>query len=175
MKKLLIIMLTIVCLAGFAFAEALVIGEKPVKLELDGKNGGRMDRTGWSSCELENTAWVLFYVDPDESDMNVAAEDSLDVLDISKDLLKTAAVINYRGTNLPGFAITMKLKAKQKKHPDTVYLTDKKHVFVEEWGLSDDNYCTLVFDKTGVLIYRFDGQMNEEEIAKYLKIIQDNL
>lgn len=175
MKKFLIIMLTIACLTSFAFAEALVIGEKPLKLELDGKNGGRMDRSAWCSCELENTAWVMFYVDPDESDMNVTAEDALDSLDISKDLLKSAAVINYRGTKLPGFAITMKLKAKQKKHPDTLYLTDKKHVFVDTWGLSDNSYCTLVFDKTGVLIYRYDGAMDEAEIQNYLSVIQANL
>ncbi len=175
MKKFLIVMLTIVCLAGFAFAEALVIGEKPVKLELDGKNGGRMDRAPWCSCELENTAWVLFYVDPDESEVNVAAEDSLDALDISKDLLLTAAVINYKGTKIPGFLINMKLKAKQKKHPETLYLTDKKHIFVEEWGLTDNSYCTLFFNKDGKLLYRYDGVMDEAEIVKYLKIIQDNL
>ncbi len=175
MKKLLIVMLTIACFAGFAFAEALVIGEKPLKLELDGKNGGRMDRTPWCSCELENTAWVMFYVDPDESDMNVAAEDTLDILDIPKTQLRSAAVINYRGTKLPGFAVTMILKNKQKKYPDTLYLTDKKHVFVENWGLTDNSYCTLVFDKTGVLVYRFDGAMDEAEIAKYIQTIKDNL
>ncbi|MEA2078207.1 MAG: YtfJ family protein [Candidatus Marinimicrobia bacterium] len=175
MKKLLIVILTIACLTGFAFAEGLVIGEKPVKLELDGKNGGRMDRSGWCSSELETTAWVLFYVDPDESDMNVAAEDTLDILDIPKTQLKSAAVINYRGTKLPGFAVTIILKNKQKKYPDTLYLTDKKHVFVETWGLTDNSYCTLVFDKTGVLVYRFDGPMDEEEIAKYIEVIQANL
>ncbi len=175
MKKFLIVLLTIACLAGFAFAEALVIGEKPVKLKLDGKNGGRMDRSAWCSSELENTAWVMFYVDPDESDMNEAAEDTLDVLDISKDLLKSAAVINYKGTKLPGFAVTMILKGKQKKYPDTLYLTDKKHVFVNTWGLTDNSYCTLVFDKTGVLVYRFDGKMDEAEIAKYIETIQANL
>ena len=175
MKKFLIVMLTIACLAGFAYADALVIGEKPLKLELDGSNGGRLDKTPWCSCELENTAWVMFYVDPDESDVNVAAEDALNALDIPKDKLKTAAVINYKGTKLPGFAVSIVLKNKQKKYPDTLYLTDKKHVFVEKWGLTDNAYCTLVFDKTGVLVYRFDGLMDETEIAKYLQIIKDNL
>ena len=82
MKKLLIVVLTVVCLAGFAFADALVIGEKPPKLVVEGKDGGRLDKTPWCSCELENTAWVMFYVDPDESDLNVAAEDALVALDL---------------------------------------------------------------------------------------------
>jgi predicted transcriptional regulator len=175
MKKILIVVLAILCLSGFTFADVLVVGEKPVSLELDGKNGGRLDKTPWCSCELENTMWVLFYVDPDESDMNVAAEDALDALDIPKTQLKSAAVINYKATRLPGFAVNIVLNGKQKKYPDTLYLTDKKHVFVEEWGLTDNSYCTLVFSKEGKLLYRYDGAMDEAEIAKYLKVIQDNL
>ena len=175
MKKILIVVLAILCMTGFVFAEALVIGEKPTPIEISGKDGGRLDKSGWCSCELENTLWCLFYVDPDESDLNVAAEDSLDVLDIPKTQLKTAAVINYKDTKLPGFAVNIVLKNKQKKYPDTLYLTDKKRVLQEKWGLTGNTYCTLVFDKDGTLLYRFDGQMDEAEIAKYLKAIQDNL
>ena len=175
MKKLLIIIMSLLCLTGFVFAEALVIGEKPVTIEISGKDGGRLDKTAWCSCELENTMWVLFYVDPDESDMNVAAEDALDSLDIPKTQLKSAAVINYKDTMLPGFAVNIVLKNKQKKYPDTLYLTDKKKIFQEKWGLTGNSYCTLVFDNDGTLLYRFDGHMDEAEIEKYLKVIQDNL
>lgn len=175
MKKLLIVLLTIVCLTGFAFADALEIGKKPAKLVLEGKDGGRLDKTAWCSCELENTAWILFYVDPDESDINVAAEDALNNLDIPSDVLETAAVINYKGTNLPGFAINIALKNKQKKYPGTLYIADKKHMFVENWGLTDNSYCTLVFDKKGILRYRYDGVMDEAEIARYLKVVKDNI
>ena len=175
MKKLLIVVLTIVCLTGFAFADALEIGKKPAELVLEGKDGGRLDKTPWCSCELQNTAWVVFYVDPDESDINVAAEDALNALDIPKDVLESAAVINYKGTKLPSFAINMVLKGKQKKYPSTLYIADKKHMFVNNWGLTDNTYCTLFFDKNGILRYRFDGAMDEAEIAKYLKAIQDNI
>lgn len=175
MKKLLIVVLTVVCLAGFAFADALVIGEKPPKLVVEGKDGGRLDKTPWCSCELENTAWVMFYVDPDESDLNVAAEDALDALDLSKDQLQSCAVINYKDTKLPGFAVSMVLKNKQKKYPGTLYVTDKSHIFVEQWGLTGDSYCTLLFDKNGVLRYRFDGAMDEAELAKYLKVVKENI
>ncbi|MDZ7797372.1 MAG: YtfJ family protein [Candidatus Marinimicrobia bacterium] len=107
--------------------------------------------------------------------MNIAAEDSLSEEDISGDKLKTAAVINYKATFLPGFAVSLVLKGKQKDHPNTLYLKDNKHVFVNEWGLTDDTYCTLVFDKEGVLIYRKDGKMSEEEIAEYISVIKANL
>ncbi|MFA6618714.1 MAG: YtfJ family protein [Candidatus Neomarinimicrobiota bacterium] len=175
MKKLLIVLLTVLCLTAFAFADALEIGKKPAELVLDGKDGGRLDNTPWSSQELEKTAWVVFYVDPDESDLNVAAEDALDAMDYSKKELLTAAVINYKGTNLPNFAINIALRNKQKKHPGALYLADKKHVLVEKWGLTDDTYCTLVFDKNGILRYRYDGKMDEAEIAKYLKAVKESI
>jgi len=175
MKKILIVVLTILCMTGFGFAEALVIGEKPAPIEISGKDGGRLDKTAWCSCELENTLWCLFYVDPDESDLNVAAEEALKALDIPDSQLKSAAVINYKDTKLPGFAVNIVLKNKQKKYPDTLYLTDKKRVFQEKWGLTGNSYCTLVFSKEGRLLYRYDGAMDEAEIAKYLQTIQDNL
>ena len=175
MKKLLIVVLTIVCLAGFAFADALEIGKKPAELVLEGKDGGRLDKNPWCSCELENTAWVVFYVDPDMSDINIAAEEALNALDIPSEKLESCAIINYKGTKLPAFAINMVLKNKQKKYPGTLYLADKKHVFVEKWGLTDDSYCTLLFDKNGVLKYRFDGAMDEAEIAKYIKAVKESI
>ncbi len=175
MKKLTIMMFAVLCLTAFAFAGEIVVGEKPPVIELSGRDGGRLDNTPWSSEELKDQVWCLFYVDPDESDLNVAAEDSLNAEDIPDDKLKTAAVINYKGTRLPGFAVSIVLRGKQKDHPNTLYLKDNKHVFVNEWGLTDDTYCTLVFDKEGVLVYRKDGKMNEEEIAEYISVIKENL
>ncbi|MBW6457750.1 MAG: YtfJ family protein, partial [FCB group bacterium] len=106
---------------------------------------------------------------------NLAAEEALEAEDISRDVLKTAAVINYKATKLPGFAVSMVLKNKQKKHPNTLYLKDNKLVFVDKWGLTNDTYCVLVFDKKGVLVYRKDGQLSEKDIEEYIKTIKANL
>lgn len=175
MKKLLVVLLTLICLTGFVLADALEIGKKPAEIVLDGKDGGRLDKTPWSSSELQKTAWAVFYVDPDESDANIATEEALDALDIPNSILQAAAIINYKGTMLPNFAINIALKNKEKKYPNTLYLADKKHIFVKEWGLSDNSYCTLLFDKNGILRYRYDGVMDEAEIAKYIKVIKENI
>jgi hypothetical protein len=169
------IILTVIILGTAAFAGEIVVGEKPPVLVLDGRQGGRLDNSAWSSEELQDKVWCLFYVDPDESDLNVAAEDSLSAEDIPDDKLQTAAVINYKATILPGFAVSMVLRGKQKDHPNTLYLKDNKHVFVDEWGLTDDTYCTLVFDKDGVLVYRKDGKMNDGDIEEYISVIKANL
>lgn len=175
MKKLLVIIGVLACMAGMLFAEGVVVGEKPELLVLDGKNGGRLDNSPWSSEELKDVVWCLFYVDPDESDLNLAAEEALKAEDISDEKLKSAAVINYKGTKLPGFAVSMVLKNKQKKYPDTLYLKDTGHTFVNEWGLSDNSYCVLVFDKDGTLVYRKDGKLEAEDIVSYISIIKSHL
>ncbi len=175
MKKITLGILLALFLTAFGVAGEIVVGEKPPVLVLDGRDGGRLDNTSWSSNELKDKVWCLFYVDPDESDLNTAAEDSLSAEDIPDDKLETVAVINYKATRLPGFAVSIVLKGKQRKHPDTIYLKDNKHVFVEKWGLTDDTYCTLVFDKEGVLVYRKDGKMSEEEIDEYISTIKANL
>ncbi|MDD3096040.1 MAG: YtfJ family protein [Candidatus Neomarinimicrobiota bacterium] len=175
MKKLLTVIIALIGIAGLAFAEGIVVGEKPVLIELEGKEGGRLDNTAWSSAELKETAWCLFYVDPDESDLNQEAEAALEAEDISKDLLRSVAVINYKATKLPAFAVSMVLKNKQKKYPGTVYLKDSSHAFVKQWGLTDDTYCVLVFDKNGVLVYRKDGKLEAADIAEYIATIKKNL
>ena len=56
----------------------LPIGEIPPKVVLKGNLGGRIDGTQWSSEELvSEKVIVLFYVDPDESELNNHVSDAL--------------------------------------------------------------------------------------------------
>ena len=56
----------------------LPIGEIPPKVVLKGDLGGRLDGTQWSSEELvSGKVIVLFYVDPDESELNNHVSDAL--------------------------------------------------------------------------------------------------
>jgi predicted transcriptional regulator len=71
--------------------------------------------------------------------------------------------------------IEKKLKAKQKKFPQTTYAKDKTKYVVKEWGLADDSANVLVFDKDGKLLYQHVGKMSKEEIEKVLDLIQKTL
>lgn len=176
MVKKTMIALTVLCMVSFMFAGNIVVGEKPAELALDGgKLGGRVDKTAWSSSELQGKVWCLFYVDPDESDINVAAEDALTAMGYTNEQVMSTAVINMSAAKLPKFAISMVLKNKQKQYPGTVYVKDNKKVFVDKWGLTDDTYCVLVFDKNGVLVYRKDGQLSPEDIQEYLAVVASAL
>ena len=56
----------------------LPIGEIPVSVVLKGELGGRLAGSQWSSEELvSGKVIVLFYVDPDESELNNHASDAL--------------------------------------------------------------------------------------------------
>ena len=61
----------------YVFAE-LPVGEVPPKILLEGDFGGRLDGTKWSSEELiSGKITILFYVDPDESDLNNHVSEAL--------------------------------------------------------------------------------------------------
>jgi len=75
MKKVIFILVFVLAVTN-VFAE-LPLGEKPPVIDLKGKIGERVDGTPWSSNELVGKVWVVFYADPDESDLNDPAADSI--------------------------------------------------------------------------------------------------
>ena len=58
-------MIIAIIVAQFAFSQAML-----KEITLSGDKGGRITGQDWSSSELVNKVHVLFYVDPDEKDMN---------------------------------------------------------------------------------------------------------
>ncbi len=156
-------------------AMAIEIGEVPPKVELKEKLGGRLDGKPWSSEELRGTVYVLFYVDPDEKDMNNDTSEALDREKFPSDRFQSVAIINMAATWLPNFAISSALKDKQKRYPTTTYVRDYKKVLVQAWKIADDSSNVLAFDKNGRLIFRKDGKLNAEEIRRLIKVIRDHL
>ena len=101
----------------------LPIGEIPPKVVLKGDLGGRLDGTQWSSEELvSGKVIVLFYVDPDESELNNHASDALKAENYPKEKYGSIGMANMAATWLPNFAINMKLKSKQKQYKNTLYV-----------------------------------------------------
>ncbi|MCB0386383.1 MAG: hypothetical protein KDD43_13405, partial [Bdellovibrionales bacterium] len=106
-----------------AFA-SLELSKPPDIVELKDKEGGRLDGTPWSSTSLaeKGKVQVLFYVDPDEKDANVAFEDELKIkADNEGYVFDSIAVINMAATWKPNWIISSILEGKQKKFPDTLY------------------------------------------------------
>jgi len=156
-------------------AMAIEVGSIPPQVKLDGKNGGRTDGQAWSSDMLKGKVHVLFYVDPDEKDLNEPFVQALKKHGFDHSKFASVAVINLAATWKPNVIIEALLKKKQKEFPDTIYVKDRKSVLVKQWRLADDNSDILVFDKSGKLIYKKFGKLSKDEIAKVIALIDKNL
>lgn len=166
--------LAFIAMPAVCWAE-VQIGQVPPLVELKGKLGGRLDGTPWSSSEMKGKVYVLFYVDPDKKDLNNDASEALAAEKFPRDKFQSIAIINMAATWLPNFAISVSLKGKQKKYPDTIYVRDYKKVLVKEWNIGDDNSDVLLFDKEGRLIFRKDGKLNADDIQQLLAKVKENL
>ena len=154
----------------------LPIGEIPPKVVLKGDLGGRIDGTQWSSEELvSEKVIVLFYVDPDESELNNHVSDALKAENYPKEKYGSIGMANMAATWLPNFAINMKLKSKQDKHKNTIYVKDLDKTLVKKWDLSDDNSNVVVFGKNGRVLYSVDGKFSDAQVKEIIKVIWDNI
>ena len=154
----------------------LPIGEIPSKVVLKDDLGGRLDGTQWSSEELvSGKVIVLFYVDPDESELNNHVSDALKAENYPKEKYGSIGMANMAATWLPNFAINMKLKSKQEQYKSTVYVKDLEKTLVKKWGLSDDNSDVVVFGKDGRVLYSVDGKFTDAQVKEIVKVVWDNL
>lgn len=168
MKKIFIIL-------TFLFVRNLYSTEVLPPVTLQGEYGGRLDGSSWSSSEINGKVFTLFYVDPDEKNLNEPLADLLKKENFPLDKYGSIGIINMAATWLPNFAIASSLKEKQKKFPNTVYVKDLKKVLVKEWNLKDDSSNVLIFDKSGKLLIKVMGKATDEEAQKVLSLIKDNL
>ena len=129
MKKIII---GLCCLLSFYS----LAGESLPPLILEKELGGRLDGSSWSSAEIKNKVHVLFYVDPDEKDLNERIADVLQNSKFPLDNYGSIAVINMAATWLPNIALETALKQKQKKYPDTLYVKDFNKLFVKIYILT---------------------------------------
>jgi uncharacterized protein len=175
MKHLFALVISAFLLQGSVAWGDVKIGEAPPEVELKDKLGGRLDGSAWSSRELTGKVHVLFYVDPDEKDLNNETSEALDKEKFPAEKFASVAVINMAATLLPNFMISSSLKKKQERYPRTLYVRDKKKVLVHAWNIADDNSNVLAFDKEGRLIFRKDGQLQADEIRLLIQVVQEHL
>ena len=168
--------LIILLLSSYPLFAELPIGEIPPKIVLEGDLGGRLDGTAWNSEELiSGKVMVLFYVDPDESELNNHVSDALKAENFPLDKYGSIGMANMDATWLPNFAINIKLKSKQEKHKSTIYVKDLKKTVVNKWGLSDDNSDVILFGKDGKVLYSFDGKFSDAQVKEIIQAVKDNL
>ena len=166
-------MLTGIVSIGTALASSIEVGKTPSSLTLDAKNGGRLNGDAWLSSEMKGKTHILFYVDPDQKDLNDDLAQALKKRKFSVDQLQSVAVINMAATWAPNFVIERSLKQKQKEFAKTLYLKDFNSHLVKEWKLSDDSFVVVLCGPDGKVLFRKDGKLSGGEIQKVIGLIEE--
>ncbi len=150
------------------------VGSDIASFELSGDDGGRLDGQAWSSSELAGKVSVVFYVDPDEKDLNEEFGELLKEKNYSKEVINYVAIINMEATALPNFLIASSLKVKQRKYTSTLYVKDYNKKLVKAPGFADDTYNILILNTAGKILFYKKGKMTSEEITKAIGLIEGN-
>jgi len=154
---------------------AVELGKTLPNITLDKEKGGRVTGEPWSSSELKGKVHLLFYVDPDESDLNEALSDAVKASKPDREKFASVAIINMAATWKPNFAIQIILEGKQKKFPHTIYVKDMDKHIVTAWDIADDNNDIVLLDKDGKVIYVHEGEVDADGIKKVIQLIQENM
>ncbi len=165
--------MTCVLAAWLALApvNAVPLGKAPPTVTLNGDLGGRVDGRPWSSKEMRGKPTIVFYVDPDESEVNEHVGPALRDAKADIERFISVAIINMDATWLPNWAIQGKLEDKQEEFPSTIYVRDNEKTLVKKWGFGDDSYSIAIFDASGKCIWSKDGRHSKADTAKVVDII----
>jgi YtfJ family uncharacterized protein len=154
---------------------ALQLGQVPPPVVLSGDLGGCIDGKAWNSNDMKGKVSVIFYVAPNQKDLNNAASEALKKAKFPDAKFQTFGMVNVAASWLPKFTIDYDLKQKQKLYPRTIYVRDYKKVLVKDWKIGDNNSDVLAFDKNGKLIFEKDGKLSDADIQNLLKAVSANL
>lgn len=151
------------------------IGEIPPPFVLSGASGGISGGGAFDTSTIKGQVFVMFYVDPDERELNENTEKTLKNAVQIKDRYKSIGAINMKATVIPDFILSSLLASKKEEYPDTIYLEDFDSTFVKKWGLKDDAVQVLVFDKLGKVIFNKDGALSKTDLETLVKTISNAL
>ena len=152
------------------------VGQKMSKVVLDGDKGGKIAGGAWDSDkEIGGVLTLVFYVDPDEKDVNEPLSAAIKKRNFDKDKMKSFGFVNMAATWLPNVIITEIIKGKQKKYKETTMVRDVERSIVNAWGFQDDSSVVAIFGKDQKLLYYKAGPHSEQEIKNVLSLIEKNL
>ena len=150
---------------------ALPVGQKLSPLTLSGEEGGLVKGGTWTPKLHEGKIWTLFYVDPDEKNLNEETVKALGALPKIPEVT-SVAVINLGATWLPNSIIASKLETSQKEHPRTTYVKDVDKKLVKNWNLGDDTYSISLIGPDLTVLYSFDGKLAAGDTEALLEKIK---
>ncbi|UCE84157.1 MAG: hypothetical protein JSV47_06535 [Deltaproteobacteria bacterium] len=156
-----------------ALAEELKLGDRADDFNLQDSEG---EQYSLNSQEFQGKVLSIFYVDPDEADMNEHVSEALkkaaDKGVLDRTYYKGFAITNLKATWKPNFLVKAIVKSKKKKY-QTVILLDYDFTILNLWGLENDSSNLVVLDKNRICRYVYKGKIPESEIPAIIQIIKE--
>jgi predicted transcriptional regulator len=174
MARLVLISALAVLLTGStAAAGELKVGDRAADFTLQ-------DPTGKSytleAPEFRGKVLSIFYVDPDESDMNEHVSEALkkaaDDKILDRTYYKGFGVTNLKATWKPNVIIKAIVKGKQEKYQTTILL-DYDYTILNLWGLQNDSSNLVVLDKERICRYLYKGKIPDPETPRIIALIKE--
>jgi predicted transcriptional regulator len=165
------VLLALLWTASVSPAAELKIGEKAAGFKLQDSTGKEFSL---DSPDFKGRVLSIFYVDPDEKDMNSHVEDVL-LKDPGLDRkvsYKGLGITNLKASALPNFIIKGVIKSKQEK-TGAVILLDYDYTILNLWGLKNDSSNLVILDKERICRYIYKEKLPPEEVAKMIAIIKE--
>ncbi len=163
------------CVSAWVAMAAPEVGKTLPAVRLEGDDGGLVTGQAWTSDSMRGKMRVLFYVDPDEKELNEHVGQAIQKANLDKDFYGSVAVINMGATWLPNFAIARSLKAKQEEYPRTVYVKDINKTLIKRWGLGDDGYDVVVLDPAGTVLFYGTGALTKAQTETVVRLLSEGV
>lgn len=172
MKKILAMVLAmLLCSVLGGLAAELKVGDKAPDFSLKDSKGKAYSL---HSPEFQGKVMSVFYVDPDEKDLNSHVEDAL-LKDpgLERNVrYKGLGITNLKASKMPNFLIKSVIKSKQDK-TGAIILLDDDYTILNLWGLKNDTSSVVILDKDRICRYVYNGKLPAAEVDKVLKIIKE--
>jgi uncharacterized protein len=170
-KTILAVFLVLLWCAFPAGAAELKVGEKAPNFSLKDSLGKIYTL---DSDDFKGRVLSIFYVDPDEKDLNNHVEDAL-LKDKGLDRDKTykgLGITNLKASKMPNFIIKSVITSKKEK-TGAIILLDYDYTILKLWGLKNDSSDLVILDKNRICRYVYNGKLPPEEVVKAVNIIKE--
>lgn len=162
--------------SAVAQGKALEIGKKAPLIKLSGDDGGLVkDGSEFKLDQIAGKLQVIWYVDPDEKDLNDYAVERQRSEDFPLEKVGSVAIINFEATMIPNWILGGVIESSQEKNKNTLYVKDMKKSLIKEWGLKDDSSNVIVLSKDLKVLYWFGGKLDEKATDEFLSVIKKNI
>ncbi len=131
------------------------------------------DNPGARIPDFGSKVVAVFYVDPDDSDLNEPLRDALKVADFPKAVFRAVGVVNLAESWKPNSLIRTMIRQKEKKY-NSIVLTDPNRILRDAWSLGNcaGKDVVIIIGKDRAVKYINTGVVRGAEINRVVELVR---